>query len=752
MHFKLNIRRYSPISHFHKIVNIMRLSLVLCMLTIFCASATVSYSQVNEISLHLEDATLEQALEAIKQQSEYSFWYRNDEINLGRKVSVNINNQNIANVLDRLLATQGLAYTINEKHIVIYKTNEKASHPMITDNKKITGKVTDEKNEPIIGANVVVKGSTTGTITDMDGNFTLEVPDQATLLVSYIGYTPKEVAVKNQNNLSIMMIEDSKTIDEVVVIGYGSVKKSNLTGAVSSVKTTEIQQTPMTSIDQGLVGRASGVQVTQTSGMPGAVASIRVRGSSSLQGGNEPLYVIDGFPVYSGTGFGSTGGNTQISGLSTVNPSDIESIEILKDASATAIYGARAANGVVLITTKSGKKGRDIITFESSFGVQNVAKTIDVMNAQEYAALVNEAYTNDGLDAPYNTTQLGEIAKLGNGTNWQDEIFRPAMIQSYQLTFSGGDNKTTYAISGGYFDQKGVIINSDFKRYSLRLNLDRQIFNTLKVGTHMSGTHTISRTSATDVGGRDGVVNGALKMNPIQSVYANEETGEYTPTNDPGLLIPNPVATAKEEIYNNATTRVLGDVYAEWEFLKDLKLKVSLGMDIMYLKQNKYTPSNIYQSLGIASAKVGVNRSINWLNENILTWNKTFKDIHSLNILGGFTIQRNNVESVTGASSNFVNDVMKYNNLGAGSIYDKPESSATQWSLMSYLARINYSLYDRYLFSVNGCVDGSSRFGGNNKYGFFPSGSVAWRISEEGFMEPVKAVINNLTKVSHPNK
>ena len=690
MHFKLNIRRYSPISHFHKIVNIMRLSLVLCMLTIFCASATVSYSQVNEISLHLEDATLEQALEAIKQQSEYSFWYRNDEINLGRKVSVNINNQNIANVLDRLLATQGLAYTINEKHIVIYKTNEKASHPIITNNKKITGKVTDEKNEPIIGANVVVKGSTTGTITDMDGNFTLEVPDQATLLVSYIGYTPKEVAVKNQNNLSIMMIEDSKTIDEVVVIGYGSVKKSNLTGAVSSVKTTEIQQTPMTSIDQGLVGRASGVQVTQTSGMPGAVASIRVRGSSSLQGGNEPLYVIDGFPVYSGTGFGSTGGNTQISGLSTVNPSDIESIEILKDASATAIYGARAANGVVLITTKSGKKGRDIITFESSFGVQNVAKTIDVMNAQEYAALVNEAYTNDGLDAPYNTTQLGEIAKLGNGTNWQDEIFRPAMIQSYQLTFSGGDNKTTYAISGGYFDQKGVIINSDFKRYSLRLNLDRQIFNTLKVGTHMSGTHTISRTSATDVGGRDGVVNGALKMNPIQSVYANEETGEYTPTNDPGLLIPNPVATAKEEIYNNATTRVLGDVYAEWEFLKDLKLKVSLGMDIMYLKQNKYTPSNIYQSLGIASAKVGVNRSINWLNENILTWNKTFKDIHSLNILGGFTIQRNNVESVTGASSNFVNDVMKYNNLGAGSIYDKPESSATQWSLMSYLARINY--------------------------------------------------------------
>lgn len=722
----------------------MRLSVVLCLLTIFCASATVSYSQTNEISLHMKNGTLEQALDAIKQQSEYSFWYRNNEVNLDCEVSININKQNIGSVLDKLLVSQGLTYTINEKHIIIYKKNEKTSQVVLNDTKKITGKVMDDNNVPIIGANVIVKGSTNGTITDIDGNFTLEVPAHAILLISYIGYVSQEVLVKNQNNLAILMIEDSKSIDEVVVIGYGSVKKSNLTGAVSSVKTTEIQQTPLTSIDQGLVGRASGVQVTQTSGMPGAVASIRVRGSSSLQGGNEPLYVIDGFPVYSGMGFGSTGGNTQISGLSTVNPSDIESIEILKDASATAIYGARAANGVVLITTKSGKKGRDIITFESSFGIQNVAKTIDVMNAQEYAALVNEAYTNDGLDAPYNAMQLANIAKLGNGTNWQDELFRPAMIQNYQLAFSGGDNKTTYAISGGYFDQKGIIINSDFKRYSLRLNLDRQIFNTLKVGTHMSGSYTISNTAATDVGGRDGVVNGALKMNPIQSVYTNEEIGEYTPTNEPGLLIPNPVATAKEQIYNNATTRVLGDVYAEWEFLKDLKLKVSLGMDIMYLKQNQYTPSNIYQSLGIASAKVGVNRSINWLNENILMWDKTFKDIHSINLLGGFTIQRNNIETVTGAASNFVNDVMTYNNLGSGSIYNKPESSATQWSLMSYLARANYSLYDKYLFSINGRVDGSSRFGDNNKYGFFPSGSIAWRITEEDFMEPVKSVINNL--------
>lgn len=660
------------------------------------------------------------------------------------KITLHVNKQNINTVLDKLLTEQGLAYTIDDKHIVIYKAEGKSSSASQSE-KKIVGKVTDNNKEPIIGANVMVKGSTNGTITDLDGLFSLTVPENALLEISYIGYTSKEIEVGKQSTLAIVMTEDSKSIDEVVVIGYGAVKKSNLTGAVASIKTTELQQTPMTSIDQGLVGRASGVQVTQTSGMPGAVASIRVRGSSSLQGGNEPLYVIDGFPVYSGTGFGTTGGQTQMSGLSTVNPSDIESIEILKDASATAIYGARAANGVVLITTKSGKKGRDIITFESSFGIQDVAKTIQVMDAQEYVSLINEAYLNDGLTAPYNATKLAEIAKLGAGTNWQDELFRTAVTQNYQLTFSGGDEKTTYAMSGGYFDQQGVVIHSDFKRYSLRLNLDRQIFKTFKVGTHMSVNHTISNSAATDVGGEGGgVINGALKMNPMQPIYANQETGEYTLVNEPGLLIPNPVATAKDQVFNNATSRLLGDVYAEWEFIPGLKAKVSLGTDIMYLKANNYTPASIYQSLGIASAKVNVNRSMNWLNENILTWNKTFKDIHAFNILGGFTVQRNNIETVSGSSSNFVNDVMTYNNLGAGSIYNKPESSATQWSLLSYLARINCSLYDKYLFSVNARVDGLSRFGANNKYGFFPSGSVAWRVTEEKFMEPVKSTINNL--------
>ena len=329
-------RHYMPNVNLKKTYNIMRLSVVLCMLSLFCASAKTGYSQVAEISLNLHNVTISEALEEIKHQSEYSLWYKNDEINLNEKISVKADRQSINQILHGILDKQGLSYTIDDKHIIIYKKNERPR--MNQQDGKITGIITDQANIPIIGANVVVKGSSTGSISDMDGRFSLDASEKDILLISYIGYMTKEVKIGKQHSLKIQLTEDTQNIDEVVVIGYGSVKKSDLTGSVSSVKTAELQQTPMTSIDQGLVGRASGVQVIQTSGMPGAVASIRVRGSSSLQGGNEPLYVIDGFPVYSGSGFGNTGGKTQMSGLSTVNPSDIESIEILKDAAATAIY------------------------------------------------------------------------------------------------------------------------------------------------------------------------------------------------------------------------------------------------------------------------------------------------------------------------------------------------------------------------------------------------------------------------------
>jgi TonB-linked SusC/RagA family outer membrane protein len=721
-------------------INRIMLGLWLVFALFICSSSTFG-----QVTVNVQNQTIKQTLRNIEHNTVYKFFYSDQLTGLDKVVSLNVKNQTIEVTLSKLFSGTQLSYTKKENNqfVIFTKSATLASYQQ-NNERKIVGTVIDEKGEPIIGANVVEKGTTNGIITDADGKFALLVSDKAILSVSYLGYVTQNVQISNKNSINITLKEDTKALDEVVVIGYGSVKKSDLTGSVSSVKTMEIQKTPMTSIDQGLIGRASGVQVTQTSGMPGAVASIRVRGSSSLQGGNEPLYVIDGFPVYSGGGFGSTGGKTQISGLSTVNPSDIESIEILKDAAATAIYGARAANGVVLITTKSGKEGNDIISFEATYGISNAAKKIDVMNAQEYAKLVNEAYTNDGLKAYYDANALSEIAKLGDGTNWQDEVFHTGSTQTYQLNFSGGDKKTRYAISGNYMNQDGIIINSNFKRYSFRLNLDRTMFKNFTVGTHVTASHLINNAVPTDTGGEDGVISGALKMNPILPIYTDDSKITYTQVNIPGMLLPNPVATAKEQIFNNATSRLLGDMYALWEIVPDLKFKVSIGTDVIYNKTNQYTPSTIYQSGGVASAKIGVNRSINWLNENTLTWNKSFTDDHVFNVVGGFTMQQNNVEYVSGSSSGFVNNVMKYNNLDAGSVYNKPESDATQWNLLSYLARINYTLKQKYLFSVNARIDGSSRFGTNKKYGFFPSLSAGWRISEEKFMEPIKNTVSNL--------
>jgi TonB-linked SusC/RagA family outer membrane protein len=672
------------------------------------------------------------------------FSYKDVTLDNRKDITLTVKDESVESILNKVLVTKGLTYTkIGNTFAIKPGITLSTQVEKEKEKKKITGTVADEHGEPIIGVNVVEKGTANGLITDVEGEFILLVADNATLQISYIGYINQEIQIRDQTILQIILKEDTRALDEVIVIGYGSIKKSNLTGAVSSIKTSELQQTPIVSIDQGLVGRASGVQVVQNSGIPGAVASIRVRGSSSLQGGNEPLYVIDGFPVYNSS-FGNTGGQVSLSGLSTINPSDIESIEILKDASATAIYGARAANGVVLITTKSGKRGHDMISFESSFGFSRLSKKIDVMGAQEYAQLVNEAYTNDGLKPIFSTDALANIATLGKGTDWQDEIYREGFSQNYQLTFSGGDEKTQYAITGSYYDQRGIIINSDFKRYSTRLNFDRKISGQFSVGSHLTASHTIANLVPTSTTNQSGVVVAAMKMNPIQPIYSDESAGVYTDTNTPGIIIANPVATARELKQNNAISQFLGDIYAQWEIIKDLKLKVTLGGNIMYYKANQYIPSVIYQGRVQNSATITVNRIINWLNENTLTWDTQIGKDHSVNILGGFTMQRNNRENVQAASAQFVNDIMLYNNLGSGAVYNAPSSSAIQWSIISYLARINYNLKDRYLFSLNSRIDGSSRFGQNNKYGFFPSLSAGWRISEESFMKSLKDIFPNI--------
>lgn len=746
------------------------IALLLCFLTIGSTNFAfgqelLSYNQSRnrkQLNEEMKTMTFKEAMRLFGDHYGISFLYRTDLLDKHRVVSPTLSGD-IEEGLKELLEPIGVGFkALRKDYIVVFSKEEKAqsNSQKIEDivsgrlliEKVITGKITEENGEPLPGATIMVKGTSIGTVTDLGGAYKITIPDEIEnpiLEFSFIGFSPSEIAVGTQTEINVTLSDNLASLNEVVVIGYGAVKKSDLTGAVSSVKASEIQQTPITSIDQGLVGRASGVMVTQTSGMPGAVASIRIRGSSSLQGGNEPLYVIDGFPVYSGSGFGETGGKAQMSGLSTINPADIESIEILKDASATAIYGARAANGVVLITTKSGKEGRDQISFDAYYGVQKVVRKIDVMNAYDYATLVNEAYTNDGLNPVYGADKMAELQANPKGTDWQEEVFRTSPIQNYQLSFSGGDKKTNYAVSGNYFNQEGVIINSGFKRYSGRVNIARNISKQFKVGTNFNVSKTLSNAVPTDAGGAGGVVTGAMKFNPVQPVYSDKELGVYTQVNSPGIIFPNPVGSALEQVRESAMLRVLGNIYGEYEFVPDLVGKVSFGTDLVNTKFDTFIPSSIFESNGMAKATVNGGFTTNWLNENTLSWNKKITDIHSVSLLGGITFQKNFYESFRASSQDFVNNSLEENSLGSGSIYNQPASSKTEWSLVSYLGRINYNFDEKYLLSLNGRIDGSSRFGENNKYAFFPSGALAWRAIEEDFVKSMNIFSNLKARVSY---
>lgn len=700
------------------------------------------------------DFKIHELFQQVENQTRFNFSYEAKDLNRNISIQVSQSNLTVADLLLEISKASDLKFKQVNSIINVTKIKkaikEESERIEIFQTRSVSGQVmSSEENEPLPGVNVVEKGTTNGTVTNVDGEYNLTVSEGATLVFSSVGYTTQELPVGSRSVIDLTIEADIQQLQELVVVGYGAVKKSDLTGAVASVKAKELQETPITSIDQGLVGRASGVMVTQTSGMPGAVASIRIRGSSSLQGGNEPLYVIDGFPVYNGGGFGSTGGNAQMSGLSTINPNDIESIEILKDASATAIYGARAANGVVLITTKSGSKGRDQITFDAYYGSQSVVQEIEVMNALQYAELVNEAYTNDGLNPVYDNAKMSELQSNPQGTDWQDEVFRTAPIQNYQLTFSGGDDKMTYAISGNYFDQKGVIRSSDFKRFAGRININRNINENFKVGTHLNISRTVSNAVRTDAGGNQGVVTAAMKFNPVQPVFTDPVLGEYTQVNSPGIIFPNPVATADEQVRENTMVRLLGNIYGEWEIIPDLKAKISFGTDLVNTKFDTFIPSDIFEGSGVASATINSGYTTNWLNENTLSYTRGILPGHSLSVLGGITFQENFFEGLSASSQQYVNNVLEENALGAGAVYNQPSSSRTNWSILSYLGRINYSINEKYLLSFNTRVDGSSRFGKNNKYAFFPSGAFAWRLIEENFMQSASMFSDLKMRVSY---
>ncbi|MET3114538.1 TonB-linked SusC/RagA family outer membrane protein [Pedobacter sp. CG_S7] len=610
---------------------------------------------------------------------------------------------------------------------------------------QVKGVVKDAQGEPLPGVSVKLKGTKVGTSTAINGSFVLSAPATGILVFQSVGFIAKEQPINNSKEITVTLASDNTNLSEIVVIGYGSVKKSDITGSVSSISSKDIKATPAASLSQAIQGRAAGVRVSQSSNAPGGGMNIRIRGGNSIQGGNEPLYVVDGYPLYNENG-------------PSINPNDIETMEILKDASAAAIYGSRGANGVIIITTKRGKAGASKIQLETYYGTQSLLKKLDLLDASQLATMINEGLANvnqdnigrTGFPKPLTYTDA-QIAAFGKGTDWQDEIYSSAPIQNYQLTFTGGTDKSQYAVAGNYFDQKGIVSNSGFNRGSVRLNLDQQISSKFKLSNSLTVTNSEANSVATDGdgGGGAGVIYSALFFSPTIPVY--DAQGQYTLNNRPGsILISNPLALANERTNIDLKTRLLGNISGEYQIIDGLSFKTMFGANMAFNKTNFYLPRTVYAGLANnGRAEVSTSRYFEWLNENTLNYKKVISKVHSFNLLVGYTFQNADYEDVRASGQNFASDILTFNNLGAAQQTNTSGSGSYDWSLRSYLGRLNYDLSNKYLFTFSGRFDGSSRFGDDKKYSFFPSGSVAWRISNEAFMSNVKTLSDLKIRASY---
>lgn len=613
-----------------------------------------------------------------------------------------------------------------------------ASVAVLLQERVVSGKVSDDNGDALPGANVVVKGTALGATTDVNGDYRLQLPaDAQTLVVSYIGYNSKEVSIGNQTRIDISLTPDLETLDEVVVVGYGVQRKSDLTGAVTSVKGTDLAQLPMQRVDQALQGRAAGVMVLNTSGQPGGQTTIRIRGMNSISGGNQPLVVVDGL---------------QGVDINTLNPNDIESIEILKDASATAIYGSQGANGVILISTRQGKKGKPVVNYTFNQSYQKLARKLDLMDAAGFVSAINDFRATQDLDVtPTPIFDASEVAHWNThkGTDWQEEIYRTAPMTSHQLSLSGATDNVNYMVSGGYLDQEGILINSEFQRFSLRTNANVKVTDHVSFGLNWAGIKEKGNSppfgegvGIIDPTGQ--VVSVAVRYSPTIPVY--DEFGNYSrhPNNFGEPALWNPVASGLEPfVENNAMINNL-NAFLEFKIIDGLTLRFTGGAitrntnNFRYLNRNT-RPGFQQNGSGVSTADTYVR----YQNSNILTYTKQFDQKHSLTLTGVAEqqVQLSKGSSITG--NNFLVDQSGIFDLG-GAQSLIATSYQTKRAINSFLGRVNYSFADKYLLTATYRADGSSVFGANNKWGYFPSTSVAWRVSEENFMKDLGSFFTEL--------
>lgn len=709
----------------------MKLSILLFFVSLLTLHANDTYSQQTKVTIDVNNVTVNQFLDEIESSTDFRFIYKIVDIDLNRTISITAKKETIASVLNRVFNKTMTHYNIIKNRIYLTKKEleetedkDESINTIIEQKFSVNGTIKDGNGVPLPGANIIEKDTSNGTQTDFDGNFSINVSDgNAILVISYIGYVTQEVAVGNQSSVNIVMAEDSATLDEVVVVGYGTQRAKDVTGSVVQVTSKDFVKGANTNALQLLDGKASGVQISQASSAPGGRVDIKVRGVSSINGGNGILVVVDGVP----------NGNVDALG-----PDDIESINILKDASASAIYGARAANGVVLITTKRGRKGALEVTYSNYVAFQDVAKRIDMLNGRQYMETLNaldfESDPNNATDPNYQPLYSdSEIQAIGNGFNWQDQIFRNGLIHNHQLSMSGGGEKATYYASVNYLDNKGVLRNTGEKRYNARVNVNVTPTDKLDIKLNLNVNRTNTDLMPLGTNSISGSVAAALLFDPTLDAQLNDQ-GRYKL--NPFIQVENPEAIMQGFDQNRARTEILGNARIEYEVLDGLKAGLHLGTRITSSKFDSYQNRWTQQGLG----SEGIGRVVNNDNtygiaEYTLAYEKEFGD-HSLKLLGGLTYEKFVNREVDAEASGFLSDVNGVDFFEAANPERfNTETDKTQRTFRSYLARLNYTYKDKYLVTVNYRADGASVFSETNKTSVFPSLSLGWQIASEPFME-----------------
>ena len=713
-----NILYQESIVEIKHLFHIMKITTLILFIFAGTAFATETYSQVMKVTVMADKISTGKVINEIEKQTDYLFVYNVNEVNLKRTVQVNAENKSVAEVLNKVFEGTDIYYAMEGKNIMLMSKAKENSSVQQTEN-KIKGVVKDTNGEPIIGANITVKGQSIGTITDIDGRFILEASTNALLQVTYIGYVSQELQVNNRKEITIILQEDAKALEEVVVIGYGTAKKSDLTGSTAQIKPEALTASVVGNALESLQGKAAGVAVFNDN-KPGASPSIRVRGSGSITASNEPLYVVDGFPLMDGN-------------ISDLNPSDIESMEILKDASSTAIYGSRGANGVVMITTKKGKSGTKNLSVNTSVGVQIPGRLANLISGEDFINFMNAGYKNQGSNVPFPNNP----STYATDTNWEKEILEnSSLLQDYSITFDGSSNKTNYMLSTGFYNQEGLLKAQNYQKYTFHGNLQHSFNKWLTIGANTQFTYSIQDVF-------DSALIDIYRYGwPTEKIKDEDGAYNIASMHNTYMLYPwNPVLDMNETTTRFTTNRFLGSLFAEMQLTKDLKYRLSLGIDLKNTRKYNYVSSE--SAINKASGLKG-NGYNNWdkrfskVMENILTYNHTWNK-HRLTATAVYSWQDFTYEDINLSGSGFENDQTGAWSMGLA------DKSSVSWAtnkysnkLISFTGRVSYVYDDKYLLTATSRWDGSSRFGANSKWGYFPSVGLGWRLSQESFLKSNK--------------